>query len=327
MLWDPTGMLCLLVLYSAVIIIAGAVNFFALLPAAGLFESVEIALYNSLVALLLACHICCMTTNPGRAKDFVDQDLQHEMRQEFQRLCAAGVPPHEAAQCQDMSVKVWNLPRRKWWCTKCDTYRPERAHHCKKCGCCVLEMDHHCPWVNNCIGLRNHKYFLLFLAYAWLACWWSLLRLSRALLVADIEPMFATAVISARFSLQSTPAQLLSLVCAAASFLFLLFVTAMGCDQWTFLEEGYGIVDQKLQAKHSFRPAEPGSKVSAPRSMKAQLFEVVGGGEKFSISWFLPIAPAQMQEAPALQVDCASRLSARTSVHGQSEPAAFENSG
>ncbi|OLQ04588.1 hypothetical protein AK812_SmicGene12316 [Symbiodinium microadriaticum] len=66
-------MLCLLVLYSAVIIIAGAVNFFALLPAAGLFESVEIALYNSLVALLLACHICCMTTNPGRAKDFVDQ--------------------------------------------------------------------------------------------------------------------------------------------------------------------------------------------------------------------------------------------------------------
>eukprot|EP00439_Symbiodinium_sp_Y106_P025638 s3156_g3.t1 len=238
-------------------------------------------------------------------------DLQHEMRQEFQRLCAAGVPPHEAAQCQDMSVKVWNLPRRKWWCTKCDTYRPDRAHHCKKCGCCVLEMDHHCPWVNNCIGLRNHKYFLLFLAYAWVACWWSLLRLSRALLVADSEPMFATAIISARFSLQSTPAQLLSLVCAAASFLFLLFVTAMGCDQWTFLEEGYGIVDQKLQAKHSFRPAEPGSKVSAPRSMKAQLVEVVGGGEKFSISWFLPIAPAQMQEAPALQVDCTSRLSAR----------------
>merc|ERR1719162_2092439 len=28
-------------------------------------------------------------------------------------------------------------------------------------GTCVLRMDHYCPWIGNCVGFRNHKYFLL----------------------------------------------------------------------------------------------------------------------------------------------------------------------
>lgn len=50
-------------------------------------------------------------------------------------------------------------------CSRCETYRPPRAHHCRICKRCIRRMDHHCPWINNCVGERNQKYFLQFLVY------------------------------------------------------------------------------------------------------------------------------------------------------------------
>ncbi len=56
------------------------------------------------------------------------------------------------------------------YCSKCKINRPPRARHCLLCRRCVPKLDHHCPWLGNCIGLGNHKLFVLFCFYAAVSC-------------------------------------------------------------------------------------------------------------------------------------------------------------
>jgi ankyrin repeat protein len=49
------------------------------------------------------------------------------------------------------------------YCVVCMARRPLRSKHCRHCNRCVARHDHHCPWVNNCIGVNNHRQFIVFI--------------------------------------------------------------------------------------------------------------------------------------------------------------------
>ncbi|KAL0244806.1 hypothetical protein GEMRC1_008888 [Eukaryota sp. GEM-RC1] len=48
-------------------------------------------------------------------------------------------------------------------CPKCSLTQPNRSKHCLYCHRCVERYDHHCFWLGNCIGGKNHFWFVILL--------------------------------------------------------------------------------------------------------------------------------------------------------------------
>ncbi|XP_060519800.1 probable palmitoyltransferase ZDHHC24 isoform X2 [Cylas formicarius] len=73
----------------------------------------------------------------------------------------------------DTSLKNKIIPSdggRKWkFCSVCETVTPPRSWHCNTCNTCILKRDHHCMFTSCCIGHYNHRYFMVFVSYIFLA--------------------------------------------------------------------------------------------------------------------------------------------------------------
>ncbi|XP_038210266.1 probable palmitoyltransferase ZDHHC24 [Zerene cesonia] len=58
-------------------------------------------------------------------------------------------------------------------CAVCECLRPPRAWHCDTCDICILKRDHHCTFFACCVGYYNHRYFMCFTFYIFIAMFYS----------------------------------------------------------------------------------------------------------------------------------------------------------
>jgi len=168
-------------------------------------------------------------------------------------------------------------------CKRCRIIKPSKASHCSTCARCILKQDHHCPWVNNCVAIFNQKYFLLFLFYTALCCFYS-----GVLLICR----FISCTRNLRMCSISGLQAALCIINFIEALVFGLFVIIMFVDQIS------AIWDSNYNNDNYDDDSKPRKVIGKYAALK-NVF-----GEGFSWRWFFPLTmPSQVFKEFAQEVD------------------------
>lgn len=98
-------------------------DWFSFFSLSSLWGPVNVVLFNTVIFLLAMAHLKAVFCDPGM------------------------VPlPRTRLDFSDLHARKNSYDEDEEWtvCTRCETYRPPRAHHCRICKRCIRRMDHHC---------------------------------------------------------------------------------------------------------------------------------------------------------------------------------------
>lgn len=168
------------------------------------------------------------------------------------------------------------------FCDKCNESKPLRAHHCSLCGICILKMDHHCPWINNCIGLNNHRFFVLFITHLCLFCLF--------LIVISVPVVYSNFFLHDKSLNDNEELLIFISIVSLAGFLLTLFFSVWN---WYLIIKGYTSIEfwgsrSGVLVKTSSVNVEQ-IKTFSNGKINDHLFEVFGERNIFKILFFIRI--------------------------------------
>lgn len=242
--YDFCGLLCLCSTYGSIIYADYAVVEWMVIPtmSSSLWGAFNVVCFNVIVFLTLMAHTRAVFSDPGTVP-------LPETNLDFSDVLRSSKSTEDKGD--------WTI------CSRCETYRPPRAHHCRICQRCVRRMDHHCPWINNCVGEQNQKYFIQFLMYVGIGCMY---------IVGLVAVSWNLECVSCVHSTAYKQNRVIHSVCLLVeSVLFGIFVVAIMCDQFQAILSDETAVEQ-IQKKGPFRARKP---------KMALLSEVCGRGSPF----------------------------------------------